>query len=234
MHEIALLLKKIAAPLDFVSKEDFRHLPLVKDFESAMTGIVRLLRQKTTVGGLLPPDALSMLEESFSGFDNLTLEDKKERVKAALAILRDLPLHPDKDDVREIADPVSPVQEHGDVAAPAVRNLQAPVQYVKGVGPKIAEMFARKGLQTIEDLVYFLPRHYEDRRSIATIAAAVWGKKETVIGEVLRSEIKPYARRRDGDHDGDVVQRKYSVHQEELYRRAAGHPDRRNQGVRVR
>ena len=64
------------------------------------------------------------------------------------------------------------------------------------MGPKIAEMLARKGLRTIEDLVYFLPRHYEDRRTIVSIAAAQLGKRETVVGEVLHSEIKYYARRR--------------------------------------
>jgi len=196
MHEIALLLKKIATPLEFVSKEDFRHLPLVKDFESAMTGLVRQLRQKASSEGLLPADALSLLEETFSGFDALSQEGKKERVEAASVILRNLQLHSAGGDAQEVAGPASPVQVSRETAAPVFRNLQAPIQYVKGVGPKIAEMLARKGLHTIEDLVYFLPRHYEDRRSIVTIAAAVWGKKETVVGEVLRSEIKYYGRRR--------------------------------------
>ncbi len=37
------------------------------------------------------------------------------------------------------------------------------IQYVKGVGPKIAGLLKKKGIDTVEDAFYFLPRTYEDR-----------------------------------------------------------------------
>ena len=43
-------------------------------------------------------------------------------------------------------------------------NLADPVQFVKGVGPRRAEMLEKAGLATIEDLVFHLPFRYEDRR----------------------------------------------------------------------
>ncbi|HSD95288.1 MAG TPA: ATP-dependent DNA helicase RecG, partial [Syntrophales bacterium] len=49
---------------------------------------------------------------------------------------------------------------------------------------------------TVEDLLYFLPRKYEDRRFVKTIAEVEVGKKETVIGDVVRAEIHPYKRRK--------------------------------------
>ncbi|PKN05842.1 MAG: hypothetical protein CVU72_07505, partial [Deltaproteobacteria bacterium HGW-Deltaproteobacteria-7] len=50
-------------------------------------------------------------------------------------------------------------------------KLSLPVQYLKGVGPKMAERFAAKKITTVEDLLYFLPRTYEDRREIKKIKA---------------------------------------------------------------
>jgi ATP-dependent DNA helicase RecG len=45
-----------------------------------------------------------------------------------------------------------------------------PIQYVKGVGPKLAILLKRKDIETVEDAFYFLPRTYEDRSKLLTIA----------------------------------------------------------------
>lgn len=46
-----------------------------------------------------------------------------------------------------------------------------PVQFLKGVGPKLGDLFARKGLKTVGDLFEFYPRSYEDRRAARHIAS---------------------------------------------------------------
>lgn len=43
-------------------------------------------------------------------------------------------------------------------------SLTTPVQYLKGVGPKVANLFKKLGVETVQDLLYFFPREYEDRR----------------------------------------------------------------------
>ncbi len=40
---------------------------------------------------------------------------------------------------------------------PLKDRLQTPVQYVKGVGPKLSKVLERKGIRTVEDALYFLP-----------------------------------------------------------------------------
>jgi ATP-dependent DNA helicase RecG len=71
---------------------------------------------------------------------------------------------------------------------PHVRNrLVTPVQYVKGIGPQLAKLFRKKGILTVEDALYFLPRCYEDRRCIQKISELKVGRKETGFGEVLHS-----------------------------------------------
>ena len=49
-------------------------------------------------------------------------------------------------------------------------GLETPVQFLKGVGPKLALIFETKGIKTFEDLLYFFPREYQDRSKIWKIA----------------------------------------------------------------
>src|ERR1700721_752092 len=41
-------------------------------------------------------------------------------------------------------------------------ELTTPVQYVKGIGPKLAEILATKGITTVGDLLNYLPFGYKD------------------------------------------------------------------------
>jgi len=63
-------------------------------------------------------------------------------------------------------------------------DLQAPVQYVKGVGPLRAEALAQAGVRTAEDLLLHLPMRYEDRRSFARVADLRPGMRVSVSGEI--------------------------------------------------
>ncbi len=49
-------------------------------------------------------------------------------------------------------------------------GLDTPVQFLKGVGPKLGEVFASRGIRTIGELLFFFPRTYEDRSKILKIA----------------------------------------------------------------
>lgn len=62
-----------------------------------------------------------------------------------------------------------------------------PVQYVKGIGPRLAEVLAEKGITTVEDLFYYLPFRYEDRLNPRTVAELRPGEMATVIAEVRGS-----------------------------------------------
>ncbi len=66
-------------------------------------------------------------------------------------------------------------------------ELTTPVQYVKGIGPKMAEILATKGIATVGDLLHYLPFRYEDRLNPRGIAELRAGEMATVIGEVRNS-----------------------------------------------
>src|SRR5246127_2213823 len=62
-------------------------------------------------------------------------------------------------------------------------ELSTPVQYVKGVGPRIAEVLAAKGIHTVGDLLHYLPFRYEDRINPRGISELRPGEMATVIAE---------------------------------------------------
>ena len=66
-------------------------------------------------------------------------------------------------------------------------ETSTPVQYIKGVGPRIAEILNAKGIYTVGDLLYYLPFRYEDRLNPRGIGELRPGEMATVIGEVRNS-----------------------------------------------
>jgi ATP-dependent DNA helicase RecG len=61
------------------------------------------------------------------------------------------------------------------------------VKYVKGIGPKLAEVLAAKDIQTLDDLLHYLPFRYEDRLNPRGITELRAGEMATVIAEVRTS-----------------------------------------------
>src|SRR5437660_9539889 len=66
-------------------------------------------------------------------------------------------------------------------------ELTTPVQYVKGIGPRLAEVLASKGILTTDDLLHYLPFRYEDRLNPRAIAQLRPGEMATLIAEVRTS-----------------------------------------------
>ncbi len=59
------------------------------------------------------------------------------------------------------------------------------VREVSGIGPRLSALLGKKGIGTVEDALYFLPRTYEDRRTITRIAdAADCGRFQTFAGTI--------------------------------------------------
>ena len=64
------------------------------------------------------------------------------------------------------------------------RHIKTPVSQLKGVGPKITQSMEEKGITTVEDLLYFLPLRYMDRRMIHHIADLAEGQRGNIIATV--------------------------------------------------
>lgn len=71
----------------------------------------------------------------------------------------------------------------------ARKNLETPMQFIKGVGPKMAEVLARKGIITVEDALYLLPNRYEDRRQVVPMNRLRPGETCVFAGEVVSADV---------------------------------------------
>src|ERR1700722_11906045 len=68
---------------------------------------------------------------------------------------------------------------------------QTAVQFLKGVGPKLGDVLRRKGISTVEDLLHFYPRTYEDRRAIRSIQSLVPDQLVSIKAQVLKVRSMP-------------------------------------------
>jgi ATP-dependent DNA helicase RecG len=68
-----------------------------------------------------------------------------------------------------------------------VLDLNTSVQYIKGIGPRYAEMLQEKGISVVEDLLYYLPFRYEDRLNPRGIGELRAGEMASIIAEVRGS-----------------------------------------------
>ncbi len=196
METFKKILLKIEQPLIFSSQNNYKNLIHIKDLGKTLLNLSLILKSS------LPPDlqnnSFTLLDELldlFSDFDRLELKRKKQNVEKAIELFNQLktvvqlmeassPLHDEKS-VQRIAD----IHE-------TLAKLALPVQYLKGVGPKMAERFGAKKIMNVEDLLLFLPRTYEDRREIKKINRLETGKNQTVMGKVILTEYKYYGKRR--------------------------------------
>jgi len=199
METVEEILQRMEGPLRFASREGYRHLPLLRDLEPLMAGHVAALMQKdwealSPPGGPPPGGLLESFGEAFRGYDALPEEQKRERIALALQLYEEIRRWlPRRVAVVPDLSPTLPGLEDVRVS---LYQLATPARYVRGVGPRISALLEKKGLVTVEDLLYFLPRRYEDRREIRKIAAAIFGRRETVVGKVVAAGFRQFGRRR--------------------------------------
>ena len=62
------------------------------------------------------------------------------------------------------------------------------IQYIKGVGPARKKLFSRLGVESVEDLLYFFPRRYEDRSRMTPLSEVRIGEFQTVSGKIMARE----------------------------------------------
>lgn len=74
-------------------------------------------------------------------------------------------------------------------------KLEQDVQYLKGVGPNRARALKRLSIEKIEDLLYHLPRAYQDRSQLKKISQVISGQTEGVLAKIIgKQEIKAKGR----------------------------------------
>ena len=73
-------------------------------------------------------------------------------------------------------------------------QLDRPVQFLKGVGPKRADTFMRLGITTARDLLYHVPRRYDDASTVEPIGRLEVGMDVSAIGRIRSKGVIPTRR----------------------------------------
>ena len=164
-------LPSIEKPLAFAAKNNFARLTFMKNLNQVITELIHKAISHEKSQKYL--DLLNNLNISFSRFSSSDEDQKKAIILHSLSILREIREGLYSSEVKKDAS-VSYYESD--------KLIKSPVQYVKGVGPKLSEILSRKGIATIEDALYFLPRTYLDRRRFTKIAHLRDGEDATLIG----------------------------------------------------
>jgi ATP-dependent DNA helicase RecG len=91
--------------------------------------------------------------------------------------------HLDQSTTEQEAKPESPPEKEP-TQRTSLEALSAPVTVLPGVGPKHGQTLERLGLKTLEDMLYFFPRRYDDYSQLKTINRLEYGEQVTIIGIV--------------------------------------------------
>lgn len=65
-------------------------------------------------------------------------------------------------------------------------HIDTPVQYIKGVGPKLGQLFSQRGVHTVSELLAWYPRAYEDRRVARSISSLEANQLVSISAQVLK------------------------------------------------
>lgn len=70
-------------------------------------------------------------------------------------------------------------------------SLDSPLTEVPGIGPKSAKTLKKLGLESLGDLLWHLPRRYDDYSQLKTINRLELGEEVTIIGTVDKISVRP-------------------------------------------
>ncbi len=193
MDDLKRILDRIRKPLAFAARDNFAHVSSLAAMEPFIRKQVEELRR---ISGTR--DGLDELENIFSGFDGLTPKQKKESIVRATELIDSLEGMTRAPALRETGEPRKASEGHRPVSTAPFSSLQldTPVQFCKGIGPKRAELFKKLGISTVGEALTYLPWRYEDRGNLKKIGRLTFGSFETVAGEVVSAEVVSTKRQR--------------------------------------
>ncbi|HVN39263.1 MAG TPA: ATP-dependent DNA helicase RecG [Myxococcota bacterium] len=151
-------LEAVLRPLQFAARDDFAHAARVQDLEGSVHAAA-----EAALAAALPREVRVVLASVRDAFAK-PLDEKARRASVERALRRLGPFA---------------------TAAYAEGALAASPASLPGVGPKRAGVMARRGLDSVQALLFHLPTRYDDRRALQKIGSLEVGTRATFVGRVL-------------------------------------------------
>ncbi|MCY4321049.1 MAG: ATP-dependent DNA helicase RecG [Bdellovibrionaceae bacterium] len=70
-------------------------------------------------------------------------------------------------------------------------TLDTPLQFIKGVGPKLGEILKKSSLLTVNDMIHRLPRAYQDNRRVVSFSDLSLDQQVIVQADIVKKSIIP-------------------------------------------
>jgi ATP-dependent DNA helicase RecG len=154
----------------------YSDLPDVSSRREALASLLDLIRRgahlRTT-----PPSAARQVEQPASP----KRHGEAQREPAAA-------LHPEGKP-QPTKQPQASIKPEASYSAKRQVTLESPTTALHDVGPKRAERLTRLGLHTIRDMLFFLPRRYNDYSRLKSINRLEYGEDVTIMGSVRRANL---------------------------------------------
>ena len=166
------ILDSLLKPVTLALKNNCSRLPNIKGLKGMVTGLTNEALSLTSNPSI--QTALMDLQQMFADFEQAERFDQETKVREAKTLLENIREHLASDETAHC-------HNHEEI----FQFLTTPIRYIKGVGPKIALLLKKKGVETVEDALYNLPLRYEDRRTIKRIAGLQIGERGVGEAQVI-------------------------------------------------
>jgi ATP-dependent DNA helicase RecG len=195
-QDLIAILTALEKPLKFASSKNFANLDKIKALDQ-LAGDLTLKALSLPLSGA-QSKAVENIRDLFKTYESLDFGQKQKVIESSLKIierLRNIDSHLSSQNkqqgtvttvdvpIRESDISFSETEVGGSVQSENISEI--PIQFVKGVGPRIASMLKKKDVETVEDALNYFPRAYEDRRTIKKISKLIPGQRQTVIGTIM-------------------------------------------------
>ncbi|MBA4419876.1 MAG: DNA helicase RecG [Anaerolinea sp.] len=153
-------------------------------------GAIKLLHARLAEYGEASDKREVLLINTWQELANETClsETEKNALSAVKSstIARSIPPENEKKDVRKVVGARRTTPIHPPVpASQSVRlGLSAPLTVIQGIGSRHAETLARLGLSSLEDLLFYFPRRYDDYSQLKPISRLFFNEEVTIIGTI--------------------------------------------------
>lgn len=163
-------------------------------------GLDRILDRWTTEArqDQLPDPLIQEVQNCLHSYPKLSVEDRAQEVnrlwKTLQSAFEDIPALPvvsvetAAKSGSERKPPPKPTPSKETTAAIEgaldLKALQASIKVLPGIGQRYANVLGKLGLYTLEDLLYYFPRRYDDYSKLKPIHSLMYGEEVTVIGVI--------------------------------------------------
>lgn len=167
---------------------------LVEEFLSSLEeNIFKVIKNQMQIN-----EFIEIVQDNYELISDPILEEKEivEKLEQLVEYIKPVDVLDQQRSLRRLKNCIGMIERFRDqhlISRPIPSNLKQPnceIKYAKGVGPKRESLLRKLGIATLQDLVFYFPRDYEDRRRVIPIPEIQSEEKITTLGKLISVETK--------------------------------------------